>query len=276
LRLRGHGLDRHAKLEAVRRAAIVIACVLIAWTILLLVLDVALEGAQQRRVEQRVGESLQATAKVGDADLALGRGRLRLEQLSVRRDDAVGKLALDVAEVRCELLPLGIALADHDCRELAIEGMRLEVSTAAVFKLAHPARRPIHANRVVIDDAELAFAPSAFAPSLGRIAVRIEHAEAGPTVFRTPLSWLFALEVLRARIDLPANITLRLAYANGRLAAAGTLFGSATVEVPFTPPAADAATDARDEIRLLVKAGEDVAEQLVAKRAEDWLRSKLH
>ena len=95
-------------------------------------------------------------------------------------------------------------------------------------------------------------------------------------MFRTPLSWLFGLEVLRARIELPANITLRLAYGNGRLAAAGTLFGSAPVEVPFSLPRADAAKDAREEIQLLVQAGEDVAERLVAKRAEDWLRSKLH
>ena len=263
-------------MDTVRRAGIIMACVLLGWAVLLLVLDVALAAREQRHVEERVGESLQATATVGDTDLALGRGRLLLEQLSVRRDDAVGHLALDVAEVRCELAPAGIALVDRDCRELAIRGMRLEVSTAAVFKLPHPARRPIHANRVVIDDAELAFAASAFVPSLGRVAIRIEHAEAGPTVFRTPLSWLFGLEVLRARIDLPANITLRLGYGRGRLAAAGTLFGSAPVEVPFTLPVADAASDAREEIQLLVKAGEDVAERLVAKRAEDWLRSKLH
>lgn len=259
-----------------RRALIIVASVIVGWTILLLVLDVALEGGEGRRVEQRVGESLQATAKVGDADLALGRGRLLLEQLSVRRDDVVGHLGLDVAEVRCELLPLGMALVNHDCRELAIRGMRLEVSTAALFKLPHPARRPIRANRVVIDDAELAFAPSAFVPSLGRVAIRIEHAEAGPTVFRTPVSWLFGLEVLQARIELPANITLRLAYANGRLGAAGTLFGSAPVEVPLDVPVAAAANDAQEEIQLLVKAGEDVAERLVAKRAEDWLRAKLH
>jgi hypothetical protein len=260
----------------VRRAAIIAGCVVAGWIVLLVVLDFALEGAEGRHVEQRVGESLQATAKVGATDLALGRGRLLLDQLSVRRDDVVGHLALDVAEVRCELAPLGLALVDHDCRELAIRGMRLEVSTAALFKLPRPARRPIHASRVVIDDATLAFAPSAFAPSLGRVAITIEHAEAGPTVFRTPLSWLFALEALRARIELPANITLRLGYGSGKLAAAGTLFGSAPVEVPFEVPLADAAKDAQEEIQLLVKAGEDVAERLVAKRAEDWLRAKLH
>ena len=260
----------------VRRAAIIGGCVVAGWIILLAVLGPVLAGREQTHVVERVGESLQATASVGTTDLGLVGGSLVLDRLAVRRDDAIGHLALDVDQVRCDLAPLGWALVDHDCRELAIHGMRLEVSTAALFQLRHPARQPIRARRVIIDDATLAFAPSAFVPSLGRVAITIEHAEAGDTVFRTPLSWIFALEVLRARIDLPANITLRLGYAHGKLSAAGTLFGSAPVEVPFELPVAAMAADARGEIALLVKAGEDVAERLVAKRAQDWLNSKLH
>jgi len=259
----------------VRRAAIIAASVVLGWCVVLVVLDVSLAGREARHIEERVGESLQATAQVGDTDLALVRGRLVLDQLAVRRDDIVGHLALDVAEVRCELAPIGVALVDRDCRELAIHGMRLEVSAAALFKLQHPARRPIRARSVVIDDAELVFAPSAIVPNVGRVAITIEHAEAGPTVFRTPLSWIFALEELRARIELPAGITLHLRFADGKLSAAGTLFGSAPVEVPFALPLAEAAEDAHDEIMLLAKTGEDVAERLVAKRAEDWLRAKL-
>ena len=259
----------------VRRALIATASVIVGWAVILIVLDAALAGTELRHIEERVGESLQATAQVGDSDLALGRGRLLLERLSVRRDDVVGHLALDVAQVRCELAPIGLALVDHDCRELAIRGMRLEVSSAALFKLQHPARRPIRASNVIIDDAELAFAPSALVPNIGRVAITIEHAEAGPTVFRTPLSWLFGLTELRARIALPAGITMHLRYADGKLSAAGSLFGSAPVEVPFALPIAEAAHDAREELLLLGKAGEDVAERLVAKRAEDWLRAKL-
>jgi hypothetical protein len=250
--------------------------VIVGWIVLLAVLGPVLAGREQREVEARVGESLQATATVGTTELGLVGGSLVLDRLAVRRDDAVGHLALDVDQVRCDLAPLGWALVDHDCRELAISGMKLEVSTAALFQLRHPAQRPIRTRHVVIDNATLAFAPSAFVPSLGRVAITIEHAEAGETVFRTPLSWIFALETLRARIDLPANITLRLGYAQGKLSAAGTLFGSAPVEVPFELPIAAMAADARGEIELLVKAGEDVAERLVAKRAEDWLRAKLH
>jgi hypothetical protein len=259
----------------VKRAAIAVACGLALWLVALAILDVALEGRQERHTSQQLGESLQATATIGSTDLALVRGRLELEQLAIRRDDLIGHLEIDVAQVRCELAPFGWALVDSECRELAVRGTRLEVSTVALFKIKNPKRKPIRARHVVIDDAVLAFAPSAFLPSLGRIEIQIDHAESGATVFRTPLSWIFTLEELRAKLDLPAGISLHLAYRDGVLSAAGTLFGSTPVELPVTLPLADAAHDAREEIELLVETGKDIAERLVAKRAEDWLRTKI-
>ena len=258
-----------------RRIAILGLGAVIGWFVLLVVLDLAVAGRQAAQVGERVGESLQATATVTETDLALVRGRLTLGALAVRRDDVIGHLAIDVAEVRCELAPLGFALVDRDCRELAVRGVRFEVSTAALFKVKNPKHAPIRASRVVIDDAVLAFSPSAFLPSLGKIAIKIEHAEAGPTVFRTPLSWIFAIDELRARVDMPAGITLHLVYKAGVLSAAGSLFGSTPVQLPVQLPVASAAHDAHEEIEALVKLGTDLAEQLVAKRAEDWLRSTL-
>lgn len=255
-------------------AAIALACVA-GWLVLLVVLDVALAGRQAGRVRDRVGEALHGDATIGDADLQLVRGGLVLDGLSVHRDDPAGRLALTVPEIDCDLPPLGAALVDGRCRELRITGMRLDVSSAALLQLAHPARAPIRSDRVVIDDAELDFAPSAFAPSLGRIAIAIDHAEAGATAFRTPLSWLFALVELRARIELPAGISVRLAYVGGRIAAAGTLFGADPVAVPLQLPAPGAARDGRAELDLLVQTGEDVAARLVEQRAIDWLRAKL-
>jgi hypothetical protein len=157
-----------------------------------------------------------------------------------------------------------------------VRGTHLEVSTAALFKLRNPKHPPIRARHVVIDNAELVFSPSAFVPSLGRVAIAIEHAESGATVFRTPLSWLFTLEQLRAHLELPAGIAVHLAYAGGVLSVAGSVFGETPVELPIELPHPDGAQDARDEIALLVRTGTDIAERLVAKRAEDWLRSRLH
>lgn len=252
-----------------------LAAVVVVWLVALLVMDFFVGERTAGGVADRLAESLGAQGTVGASDLALVRGRLELTKLAVTRDDTIGHLALGVEEVRCELPPLGLALVSSECHELAVRGVRLDVSAAALFHLTHPKREPMRASRVVIDDAELAFAPSAFAPGLGRIAIHVDHAEAGATVFRTPLSWIFALRVLRAHLELPAGITVQLTYENGMLSAAGTLFGSTPVSLPVSLPVAAASADARDEVHALVKLGEDLAEKLVARRAEDWLRRKL-
>jgi len=253
----------------------VVTGVVAAWLGALLVLGRVLAGRQEGAVTSRLATSLHASARVEATDLALIRGRLTLAGLAVHRDDDVGHLALDVPEIRCELPPLGWALVDHACRELAIRAPRLEVSSVALFQLRHPARRPIRAAHVVIDDAVLAFSPSALVPGLGRIAIRIAHAEAGATVFRTPLSWLLTLRQLDASLELPAGLAVRLTYHDGRLSASGSLFGSRPVEVPLQLPVAQTARDAHEEIRQLVRLGEGVAERLVARRARDWIESKL-
>ena len=259
----------------VRRLAMLAIGALVVWLGVLLVLDYAVVGRQRRGTTDRIGESLEATASLGDSDLALIRGRLEMEQLSIVRDDAIGHLAITVAEIRCELAPFGFALVDHDCRDLVVRGVRFEVSTTALFKIKPHKTKPVRARHVVIDDAVLVFSPSALVPSLGRVEIKIDHAESGETVFRTPLSWLLTMDELRAHLDLPAGLTLRLEYTDGTLSAAGSLFGSTPVQIPIALPIADTARDAQEEVRMLVSFGTDIAERLVAKRAQDWLRRKL-
>jgi len=246
-----------------------------AWLGVLLVIDLALEGRTRGHIADRIAESLQAEAAIDRGDLALVRGAFDFEGLAVRRDDLIGHLALTVASLRCELRPFGLALVDRDCRELALRGTRLEVSTAALFKLKRPKRPPLHARHIVIDDARLELSPSALLPGLGRVAITIEHAEAGETTFKTPLSWLFALRALRATIELPAGITLQLTYDHGELRVAGGIFGAAPVALPIALPVADLADDPRAEIAKLIAFGKDLAERLVTRQAEDWLKTKL-
>lgn len=259
-----------------RRVALIVTGALALWIVLLVILGSALGSHQERSTRERLSESLHSTVTLGDVDLALVRGRLVIDRLAIRRNDAIGHLAIDVEGVRCELAPFGLALFDRDCRELRVHGVKLEVSTSALFKLPRPPKsEPIRTDRVVIEDASLVFLPSAFAPSLGRIEIAIEHAVAGPTVMRTPLSWLFALDELRAKFSLPAGVTVHLGYRRGVLTAAGSLFGSAPIELPIEIPVADGANDAHAEMQLLLQLGRQIAERLVAKRAEDWLKSKL-
>lgn len=244
------------------------------WLVAMVLVGVVYGGRAGDRVATRIADSLVADVTLADSSLALVRGHLVLDGLKVRKND-LGVLAIDVDRIRCELPPLGIALVDRECRDLVVTGVRLDVSAAAVFQLKKPRRAPLHVRHVVLDDAVLTFAPSAFLPSLGRISIKIAHAEAGATTFKTPLSWIFSLTVLDATLELPAGITVKLGYRDGRLTAAGGLFGGTPVSVPFAIPIPQSADDAKEEIRKLVELGKDLAEALVARRAQDWLQKKL-
>lgn len=258
-----------------RWIAISVGGVAVAWLVALLVIDAAAGDRIARGVAARLGDSLQGRAAFADRDLALVRGRLDLAGLAVTRDDAVGQLRLDVAGVRCELAPLGVALVDRDCGELGITGMRLAVSTIALFKLRPPKRRPIHADAVTIDDATFTFAAGAITPTLGEVRVVLQRAVAGPTTFKTPLSWLFALRGLRARVALPAAQTLEVTFANGVAQVSGSLLGEPPLALPIELPVTTAADDGRTELAKLTAFGRALAEHLLARRAEQWLRQKL-
>lgn len=259
----------------IRRVVWIVAGVIACWFVLLIALGFAFSERAGRQVAERFGASMQASATFDDAEFSLVRGRVEVEGLAMTRADEVGKLSIAVADVRCELPPLGLGLIDRACRELHIGGMRMEVSTLALFRLRKVKRSPIETERVVIEDAVLAFAPSAFLPNLGRVEIRVERAVAGPTRFRSPLSWLFALEELRASFALPGGITVQLAYRDGAMSASGSVFGATPIEVPIALPVRDAADDAQRELARLVEFGRDVAERLVARRASLWLKSKL-
>jgi hypothetical protein len=242
--------------------------------IALVIVGLVYGGRAGDRVATRIADSLVAEVTLDSSSLALIRGHLVLDGLKVRKDD-LGHLSIDIDTIRCELPPLGIALVDRQCRDLVVRGVRLEVSAAAVFQLKKPKRAPLTVRHVVIDDAVLTFAPSAFIPALGRISIKIDHAEAGPTTFKTPLSWIFSLTALEATIELPAGITVKLGYKDGMLTAAGGIFGATPVKLPISIPIPDSAEDAKAEIAKLVSLGKELAEQLVTRRAEDWLKQKL-
>jgi len=257
-----------------RRLAIATAVGLVAWLGVLLILGYVLGSRQERGTKERLAESLHATTSIETSDLALIRGRWQFEQLAVRRDDAAGHLSIDVAQVRCELGPFGWALVDRDCSELALREMRLEVSSIALFKVSHPKHRPLHTDRLVLDQGVFVFLPTAITPSLGKLEITIEHAESGPTIMRSPMSWVFSLRELRAKAVL-GDVTLQLTFSRGVLTVAGSLF-AAPVVVPVTLPDASNAQDAADETALLAQFGKDVVQQVITQRAADWLKAKMN
>lgn len=261
-------MSRGRKIAAYAAGAIAL------WILALVIVGATYGNTAGARVAQRVADSLVAQVTVDSTDLALVRGRIALQGMKVRKDD-LGHLAIDVADVTCELPPLGLALVDRECRELVVDKVRLEVSSAAVFQLKKPKQKPLRARHVELHDAVLTFSPSAFLPDLGKIEIKVDDVVAGPTTFKTPLSWMFSMQELRATLDLPAGIVVKLEYRNGVLTAAGGIFGTKPVQLPITIPVADPADDAKAEIAKLVKLGRQIAEELVEKRAKDWLKSKL-
>ena len=102
-----------------KRAAKIAAGVLAGWIVVLFFLGFALGSRQERKTTERIGESLQALVTIETSDLALIRGRWSFEKLAVRHDSLLGKLALDVGGVRCELGPLGWALVDRIFQDTA-------------------------------------------------------------------------------------------------------------------------------------------------------------
>lgn len=245
-----------------------------AWLIALVAIEPTIETRQAQQIAGALGQALQAKADVAGVDLELVRGGLVLAGLSVHRDDPVGHLALDVAEVRCDLPPLGLALVDGACHDLAVRGTRLEVSAAGLFQLPHDQRAPLKVDGLEIDDAQLVFLPSALVPGLGRIAITIDHADAGPTVLRTPLSWIFALRTLRAHVALPGQIDVRLGYDGGILSASGGPLGDTPIALSVAMPQVTSG-DGAAELGQLVSLGEQLGGQLVTRRAEAWLKA-LH
>ena len=244
------------------------------WIVVLLIVGFLYGGRAGSRVAARVADSLAAEVTFDDSNLGMVRGDLALSGLKVRKDD-IGHLWIDIGDIRCDLPPLGLALIDRQCRDLVIDHVRLEVSTLAVFKFKKPKKKPFRVRRVEINDAILAFSPSAFLPELGKIEIKVDHVEAGDTVFKTPLSWIFTMQELRATLALPAGIVVKLHYKGGVLRASGGVFGSTPVDLPFSIPITGEGDDAQTEMRKLVELGKHLAEELVEKKAKDWLKSKL-
>ena len=145
------------------------------------------------------------------------------------------------------------------------------VSPSALVLPPRPEQPPVRVGALEIENGVIELMATGYWPGLARMVITIEHARAGATTLRTGLSWLFTLESLVARVDLPANITVRIAFADGALSASGGFFGKTPVTIPFQLPK----LDDRDEVEQLVALGKQLGKQLAIERAKRWLGSQL-
>ena len=269
-RLRTRARLSYLGLKLARRIAIGVGVLIAVWFVALVIIDVAYEDRYGERVADRIGDTLKGEGSMADSDLALVRGTLDLGGMHVARADDAGKLTLDVREVHCELLPLGGALFDRDCRVLSLAGMRLEASSLELFKLQPPKRPPMHAYWVTIDDAVFVIES---AGNFGRGELTLAHVEAGTTTFRTPLSWIFNLGELRARVVLPVPFgTVDIAYRYGVLSISGGIFAAKPWSKPIALPVQDLSDTPQQELARIVAWALPMLKDAINERLPPWLR----
>lgn len=242
----------------------------IAYLALLIVLGFALRGTVASTVRDRLAVSLDGQATVGDATLDLVRGGATVRELVVERQH-LGTLRLAIDRVEVDLAPLGAVVLAREARMVRVVGAHLTIAGAGALEL--PPRPPsmvtVGGLDVTASDVDLVVTTAW--PELAHVRLVIERFRAGRTTFRTPLSWVFALEELDARVELTGTTGFALRYRDGRLSAQGGVFGDTPVDIEVTLPR-DPGPDEPARLRALAF---ELAKRLAIERGKRWLTRRL-
>lgn len=239
----------------------------VVYLLVLLVVGRVAGGVVADQIQERLERSLDAEVRVGDARVGLITGGVTIRDLEIERT-RIDHFGVAMEQLDVELAPLGWALIDRSMHRVKVRGARLIITGAGALQLPpRPKAPPVQVGALEIEDAVLDLQATGYWPGLARVVITIEQAASGPTTFRTALSWIFTLEELVARVDLPAGMTVRLGFRDGRLSASGGFFGETPVTIDFELPRLDAA----DEVAQLVALGKELGKQLAIERARRWL-----
>lgn len=241
------------------------------YLLLLLIVGWVAGGVVAGKIQERLARSLDAEVRVGSARTRLITGRVTVRDLEIERSK-IDHFGVHVKRVDVDVAPLGWVLVDRTLGEVRVRGARLTITGAGALQLPpRPAAPPVRLGGLDIEDAVLDLQATGYWPGLARLVVTIERARAGPTTMRTALSWLFTLEELVARVDLPAGMTVRLAFKGGKLSASGGFFGATPVTIDFALPRLDGSP----EVPQLIALGKELGKQLALERARRWLRGYM-
>lgn len=223
------------------------------------------------QIQERLARSFDAEVRVGGAEVGLVTGDVTVHDLELERD-RIDHFGVTVKRLDVEVAPLGWVLFDRALQHVRVRGARLTITGAGALQLPpRPAAPPVHLGGLEIEDAVLDLQASGYWPGLVRLVVTIERARTGPTTLRTGLSWLFTLEELVARVDLPAGMSVRLVYAGGKLSASGGFFGATPVTIDFVLPKLDGS----GEVEQLIALGKELGKQLALERARRWIQQQV-
>jgi hypothetical protein len=255
----------------VARIGLGLAVTAAAYLIILVIVGWIASGMVADKIQARLADSLDAEVKVGGTEVGLISGAVRVSDLHLERNK-IDTLELDIHRLEVDIAPMGWVLFDRAPRSVLVRDGRLVMSGAGALVLPpRPKQPPIRVGELVIENGVIDLMATGYWPGLARMVITIESAHAGATTLRTGLSWLFTLKDLVARVDLPANITVRISFADGKLSASGGFFGQTPVTIPFQLPP----LDDRDEVAQLVAMGKELGKQLAIERAKRWLGSQL-
>lgn len=255
-----------------RRTKLVVAvvAVLVGYPLLLVILGYALAGRAADTVRDRLAQSLDGEARVGAVDLGLVRGRIAVDDIVVERHH-LGTLRLAIDHVEIDVAPLGAVVVAREPRRVAVRGAHIAISGAGALDLPARERTVITLGGLEVVDSDLAIVVTTAWPELGQVRLRLDRFRAGRTVLRTPLSWVFALEALDARVELPGDADFALHYAAGKLSAVGGVFGDQPVEIAIELPR----TPGPDEPAQLRALAFELGKRLVIERGKRWLTRRL-
>lgn len=239
------------------------------WLSVLLVIGWTADGCARDRAAARLAGSMRATVTIGDLDLGLVTGSITLDKVHVIKRDK-GYFRLDIARVEVDVLPLGLALLSDSIGEVSVRGVDVEVSALGALDLRGGSRDPVSFDRLDLRDAKVTIEGTSLVPGIAKLEVTIERAVAGPTTLRTPMSWLFALRELSARVELPGGMTARIEYRAGKLRLSGSMFGATPIELPFDIPVLEPAR----ELEQLAAMGKALVAELTEAGIERWLNER--
>lgn len=252
-----------------RQIAVGLVGATVFWMFLLVLMGWFGDGCARERTERRLAGSMKAKVSIGSMDIGLLTGTAELHDVKIERNDR-GVFRLAIKRLDADLPPFGLALVSKQLGEVVVRGVDVQVTAMGVLDLRGGSREPVTFERLDIRDARVKLDAVSLLPGIAGLDLKVEHAIAGRTTLRTPLSWVFSLRELRATVDLPAGATATLHYKDGKLKIAGSMFGADPIELPFAIPVLEPAR----ELEQLAEMGRALAAELAAELGARFLEDK--
>jgi hypothetical protein len=211
-----------------------------AYTLLLVLLGWALEGAVESRVKTQLAYTLRANdISVEEVDVSLVRGRVALRGVKAKRT-GLGLATLTMDEVELDIAPMGWALINQEPSRLELVGAHLDLSAAGAVTLqSSDVVRQLSVGRFIMRDSRVTLSVTSLFPGLGQAELVIDEARAKDVELHNAMSWLYRTEILKARLNLPGSVTMSVEYSDKTLSIGGSLMDSKPIVIPFIWPDPD-------------------------------------